>query len=141
MFAGCGGSTLGYKLAGYREVLAIDWKAAKIVWKYSDPRRDQPYHASAAITDKYVVVGGHDKQLHCIDRKTGNRVWVFETRAQINSSPVIVGNRVFFGSDDRNIYSVSLTGGKLLWKFRAASSVTAAPAVGENCLVVHPLKQ
>lgn len=118
------------------EVLAINWKTSKIVWRYRDPFRMQPYHASAAITEKYVVVGGQDKQLHCIDRKTGQRVWVFPTRAQINSSPVIVGDRVFFGSDDRNIYGVNLKTGKQIWKFRARTGVSAAPAVGENCLVI-----
>ena len=25
LFAGCGGSSLGYKLAGYKELLAIEW--------------------------------------------------------------------------------------------------------------------
>ena len=25
IFAGCGGSSLGYKLAGFKELLAIDW--------------------------------------------------------------------------------------------------------------------
>jgi DNA (cytosine-5)-methyltransferase 1 len=28
LFAGCGGSSLGYSMAGYRELLAVDWDAA-----------------------------------------------------------------------------------------------------------------
>jgi len=118
------------------EVVAVDWKKEKIVWRYKDPLRDRPYHASAAITDKYVVVGGHDKRLHCINRANGAGLWTFDTRAQISSSPVIVGDRVFFGSDDRNIYGVRLSDGKQLWKFNAGHAVTAGPAVGENVLVV-----
>ena len=27
LFAGCGGSSLGYSAAGYRELLAVDWDA------------------------------------------------------------------------------------------------------------------
>ena len=118
------------------EVLSVNWKKGTIDWRYRDPQRENPFHASAAVTDKYVVVGGQDKQLHCIDRKTGERVWVFETRAQINSSPVIVGDRIFFGSNDRNIYGVQLSSGKEIWKYNAGSGVSASPAVGEGVLVI-----
>ena len=33
-FAGCGGSSLGYKLAGFRELLAVEWddNAVKSEW-------------------------------------------------------------------------------------------------------------
>jgi|GEM_PF-85603 len=118
------------------QVVALNWKTEKIVWIYHDPKREQPYHASSAVTDKYVIVAGHDKQLHCIDRKTGKRVWVFQTRAQIDSSPVVVGKRIFFGSNDHNIYAVSLASGKQIWKFVTKGYVSSSPAVGEGCLVI-----
>ena len=118
------------------EVLAVNWKSDAIIWRYSDPVNDHPYHGSAAVTDKYVVVGGQDKQLHCIDRKTGKRVWVFRAKGQINSSPVIVGDRIVFGSNDRNVYAVSLKDGKQVWKYNTGRGISAGPAVGENVLVV-----
>ena len=118
------------------EVVAVNWKTKKFVWKYKDPIREPEFHASAAVTDKYVVVGARDKMLHCLDRKSGAQKWSYPTRAQINSSAAIVGNRVFFGSDDRNIYGVRLSDGKGLWKFNAGGAVVAGPAVGENVLVV-----
>lgn len=118
------------------EVIALNWQTDQIVWRYKNPRQEQPFHASAAVTEKYVIVGGHDKRLHCLDRKRGTLLWAFPTRAQINSSAVVVGNRVFFGSDDRRVYSVRISDGKLLWKYNIGTAVTAGPAVGENCLVV-----
>ena len=118
------------------EVLAVDWKKETIEWRYKDPVRENPYHSSAAVTDQYVIVGGQDKQLHCIDRKTGERIWVFQAKGQINSSPVIVGERVFFGSNDRNIYAVRIADGKQLWKYNAGRDISAGPAVGEGCLVI-----
>ncbi len=118
------------------EVMAIDWKKQEVVWRYKDPVREFPYHASAAVTDKYVVVGGRDKQLHCIDRKTGKGIWTFQAQGRIDSSPVIVGKRVFFGSNDRNIYGLNLADGKQVWKYNAGKEFTAAPAVGEDVLVI-----
>jgi outer membrane protein assembly factor BamB len=118
------------------EVQAIDWREQKIVWRYKDPKREFPYHGSAAVTDRYVVVGGRDKQMHCIERATGKGVWKFPTGGQIDSSPVIVGDRVFFGSLDRNIYGLRLSDGEQLWKYNAAARVSAAPAVGEGYLLI-----
>ncbi|NOX53537.1 MAG: PQQ-binding-like beta-propeller repeat protein [Planctomycetes bacterium] len=108
------------------EVLAVNWKTQEIVWRYRDPTRDFPYHSSAAVTNKYVVLGGRDKQVHCIDRKTGQRVWVFRTRGRVDSSPAIVDQRVFVGSYDRNLYCLRLSDGKLLWKFNAGRPISGS---------------
>jgi outer membrane protein assembly factor BamB len=118
------------------EVVALDWKTNKKVWTYKDPEREFPYHSSAAVNDKYVVVGSRDKRLHCIDRQTGKGLWMFNTRGKVDNSPVIVGDRVFFGSQDGNLYAARLSDGKELWKFTDGKAFTASPAVGENRLVI-----
>jgi eukaryotic-like serine/threonine-protein kinase len=117
-------------------VVAVDWRKQQIVWTFTDPNHALEYRSSAAVTDKFVILGGYDKELHCLDRKTGNQVWSFKTRARIESSPVVVGERVFFGSGDGNAYAVTLNGGKEVWKHRCGHSITASPAVGERCLVI-----
>jgi len=118
------------------EVLAIDWKSAMKIWAY--PGGKDRYESSAAVTDKFVVAGSWDKKLHCIDRKTGEGVWAFQTRAHVDSSPVIVGDRVFVGSNDGNLYAIGLESGKELWRFRDLDGrpFSASPAVGEGCLVI-----
>jgi outer membrane protein assembly factor BamB len=118
------------------DVVAVNWKTGKTVWHYKDEKREFPYHASASATDSHIFVGGHDKQFHCINRKTGQREWVFPTRAQINSSAAVVGDRVFFGSGDGNIYGLNTADGKQVWKFNAGKDITAGIAVGEGYLVV-----
>lgn len=118
------------------EVIALNWRKQEIVWRYSDPSRDQPYHSSAALTDKFVLIGGQDKLLHCIDRKTGTAAWTFATRGQVNSSPVVVGDRVFVGSKDGFLYEVKLADGKLIEKYQVGRGISASPAVGEGCLVL-----
>jgi outer membrane protein assembly factor BamB len=95
-----------------------------------------PYHASPAVTDDYVFIGSRDKQMHCIDRKTGQGVWKFAARGRIDSSPVVVGKRVFFGSADRNLYAVNIANGEQQFKFNAGGDLSASPAVGEGCLVI-----
>lgn len=118
------------------EVLAVDWRNQKVVWRYRDDKREFPYHSSAAVTDDRVVVGGRDKQIHCIDRQTGKGIWKHTTRAGVDSSPSIAGDRVFVGSSDGNLYELSLADGTEQWKFKIGRNVTAAPAIGEGCLVI-----
>lgn len=118
------------------EVLAVDWKAGTNLWAYKDPEREFPYHSSAAVSDRYVVVGGQDKRVHCMNRQTGVKEWVFPTKAKVNSSPVIVGDRVFVGSTDGNLYGLSLLDGKEVFRHTDGRPFTASPAIGEGVLVI-----
>ncbi len=118
------------------EVLSLNWKTREIEWRYRDEKKEFPYHSSAAVTDDFLVVGGRDKQVHCIDRKTGKGVWKFPTRGRVDSSPVIVGDRIFVGSSDGNLYEIGLKDGKERWKFEIGRDVTASPAIGEGCVVI-----
>lgn len=61
------------------EVVAVDWKKKEITWRYASGNGEFPFHSSAAVTDKLVVVGGRDKLVHAIDRLTGKKAWTFTT--------------------------------------------------------------
>ena len=41
--------------------------------------------------------------VHTIDQASGEGRWTFRTRAQIDSSPAVVGGRVVIGSGDRRL--------------------------------------
>lgn len=116
------------------EVVAVDWKSKKVVWQYQGG--DGEYRSSTAVTENLVVVGGRDKLVHAIDRKTGKKAWAFPTKSKVDSSPVVVGNRVFVGSNDGNLYELNLNDGKELWKFNAGKPISASPAIGEGVLVI-----
>jgi outer membrane protein assembly factor BamB len=46
------------------EVLAVDLKAHKIVWRYKHPSRNFPFYSSPAVAMGRVFVGGRDKFVH-----------------------------------------------------------------------------
>jgi outer membrane protein assembly factor BamB len=118
------------------EVVAIDWQAKKKLWAFKDDEREFPYHSCAAVTADRIIVGGRDKRLHCLDRKTGKQIWFKDTKGKVDSSPVVVGNRVFVGSEDGNLYGLNVDDGKEIWKFNAGKSISASPAVAEGCLII-----
>jgi len=115
-------------------VVAYDLRGGEVKWKYRD--REFPYFSSAAVTNDRVIIGGRDKRLHCIDRATGNSVWNFQSRGQIDSSPVVCGDGIIVGSQDGRLYCVGLADGKQRWTYDIGAPVTGSPAVGEGMIVI-----
>jgi eukaryotic-like serine/threonine-protein kinase len=116
------------------EFLCFDLKEAALKWNYRD--RNFPYYSSPAITDKWVIVGGRDKRLHCLDRETGKDRWKFSTRGKVDSSPVVSRDKIVVGSSDGRLYIVSLSEGKELWSYEIGESIIASPAVIDQWIVV-----
>ncbi len=105
----------------------MDLVSDKIVWTYKD--KNFPYYSSAAVDERYVVFGGRDKRLHCLNRADGSVVWTFATRGSVDSSPVIAGDRVIVGSEDGRLYIVSLKDGQEAWSYEIGKPVMGSPAV------------
>jgi outer membrane protein assembly factor BamB len=118
------------------QVLAIDWKKAQVLWKFEAARKQLPYYASAAVTDKLVIAASRDKLVHALDRATGKEVWSFATGDRIDSSPVVVGKRVFVGSLDSKLYVLDLDKGTELKSFDLRSPIAGSPSVAGDCLVI-----
>ena len=103
-------------------------------WTFRD--REFPYFSSPAVTKDRVVFGGRNKQLHCVNRADGKRVWTFATRGKVDSSPAVAGDKVVVGSDDGRLYLVSLAEGKELWNYEIGRPIGASPAVADGKIVV-----
>jgi len=114
----------------------IDWQELSVVWRYKSPGRSAEFRSSAAVTSELAIVGGRDRLVHAIDRKTGQRRWTFPTKGQVDSSPVVVGSRVFVGSDGGRLYALDLKTGRQLWMFEGGGSILASPAVAAGRLVI-----
>ena len=74
--------------------------------------------------------------LHAISRKDGVATWTFTTKARIDPSPVIVGDRVVSASGDGKLYILDLATGDLVWDFDTGSSFLASPGVADNRIVI-----
>ena len=114
----------------------INWREARVDWKYQDPRRAQPFRSSAAVTDELVVFGGRDKFVHAVDPQTGELLWTFPTRGRVDSSPVLVGDRLFVGSADGRLYALDKQTGEKRWEYDAGRDFVASPAVAAGRLVI-----
>ncbi len=118
------------------QVRCINWKTGVTKWIFEPEDRKFPFLSSAAVTSRAVILGGRDKRLWALDRKTGKVLWRHGAKGRIDSSPVVVGQRVFVGSSDGNLYGLDLRTGHELERFELGAPITASPAVGRGCLVI-----
>ena len=118
------------------QVLGIDLKHAEILWNYEPPKGGYPFYASAAVTNEAVIVGGRDKRIHALKPQTGKPLWTYPTKARVDSSPVIIGNRVLFGTVGGVIYALDVNTGEPVWQFVTGSSIIASPCVAGGKLVI-----
>jgi outer membrane protein assembly factor BamB len=125
---------MGYVGNYGNQVFAFDLASGEVKWRYRE--RNFPYFASAALSDDRVVIGGRDKRLHCLNKENGEQVWVFQTRGQVDSSPVICGDAVVVGSQDGRVYCVGLADGKERWAYEVGAPVTSSPAASDGLIVV-----
>ena len=118
------------------ELQAVDLKNKKVAWTFTPAKQPREFYASAAASDKYVVAGCRNKRIYALDRETGKEKWNFVTEGQIDSSPVICGERVYVGSLDGFLYVLDLMNGRQLQKIELDSQVTGSPAVVEGRLLI-----
>ena len=116
------------------QVVCVDLTGPKILWRYGEG--DLGFFSSPAVDEKNVVVGGRDKKVHCIDRKTGKGRWAFRTRGRIDSSPVICDGKVVAGSEDGRLYILRLADGEKLGSYEVGRAVSSSPAVAGGHVVV-----
>jgi len=74
---------------------------------------------SPCLTDKYIIMGFAAKKLICANRIGDNTFWEYETKAAVNTTPVVSKKMVFAGCADGSVYGIMLEDGSFKWKFNA----------------------
>ena len=118
------------------QMVCIDIKNKKIPWEYGDKKHGDPFFSSPAVGKDRVVIGSRDGYLHCVDRDTGEKIWAFRTRDEVDSSPVIAGDQVIVGSSDGRLYVVNLKTGEEIWSYEIGASIISCPAVAGGLIVI-----
>jgi outer membrane protein assembly factor BamB len=89
-------------------------------WKYTT---NGAVSSSPSIVDGRVYVGSQDKNIYCLDARSGSFIWNFSTNIRLESSPAVVDGKVYVGPDDGNVYCLDAYDGSLLWEQNAGGFI------------------
>lgn len=133
-----GSAALSGRLAvvgNYAGILTcIDLEKRKIHWT-----RDLDGSAiivSPAVNETVTVIGSRDKKVHCFDLQDGTPRWSFTTRGNVDSSPLIGGQRVLAASADGWLYCLNLADGKEIWSYQVGAALTGSPAFAQGKIII-----
>jgi outer membrane protein assembly factor BamB len=138
---------LFHRLGGMEVVDCLRAADGKAVWKFSHATQyrdmlnkgDGP-RSTPVITDKYVIALGAEGWLHCLDRKTGTKVWsrslneAYRVPASyfgVGTSPLVVDNLVLVnvGGQGAGIVAFDLLTGKEAWRATNDGASYASPTL------------
>ena len=124
---------VGTEQAGF---FAINWKTAKLEWKYDDPQGGLPTRSIPAVSGKHVVFGASNRKVYSLNAESGQLNWSTVLKSKIVSSPVIVDGRVLVGSTDGRFYQLDLKTGKIVWEKELRGGIIGSPAVAFGRVVI-----
>src|SRR6185503_16675747 len=113
------GKLILFQRIGTDEVVeCLDWQTGKSLWKFSYPSkfkdgigRDNGPRATPTISEGRVYTYGAEGELHCIDSKTGTKIWNVSCKREygvtpkwhgVVTSPLLEGNALIVNIGNTN---------------------------------------
>ena len=73
--------------------------------------------SSPAVVDGVVYIGSLDDNLYALNAANGDKLWDYNTKGGIYSSPAVANGIVYIDSTfEGNVYALNATNGAKLWK-------------------------
>jgi orotate phosphoribosyltransferase len=83
--------SLVYFCADSGECSALRQNDGSLVWKFETGGNSlKRIRSTPALNEKHIFISSYDGNLYCLDRQTGESVWIFKGADWIGSSPCIV---------------------------------------------------
>ena len=108
--------------------------SGKAIWTYKGIERSM---STPSIANGMVYVADYTGRAYCIDAKTGEKYWDYDTLGHIWGSTLVVGNRMLLGNEEGEL--VILATGKEkkeLGKVEFSAPIYSSPVVANDTLYV-----
>jgi outer membrane protein assembly factor BamB len=128
-----------------------------LVWHFGGKDKRQRFNniifgrtlSSPAIKDDLLVIADLAGFVHCLDAKTGQSYWKYDTLSQIWASPLIADGKIYIADDDGEVSVFRLSADPKIamnevdFKFRPIAenlmegSIKSAAVVANDVLYIH----
>jgi outer membrane protein assembly factor BamB len=117
------------------DFMSVDLEKGTLNWKISLNNQASVISSPSVVKNK-VIIGAQDQRVHCLDAKTGQKLWSFKTQGNVDASPVVDNNKVLACSIDGRIYILNINTGTEIFSFDLGSPISGTPAIIDGLIVV-----
>jgi outer membrane protein assembly factor BamB len=122
----------------HARVLIPAWHRALVLMT---DRTYNPYEGSSPEADPtagLVYVGTSMGRFYGLRSSDGARVWSFDAKEAIHSTPVLSDDRstVYFGNEAGTLFALESATGKELWRYDARAEIRSRPLLHEQILLL-----
>ena len=121
--------------------IASDLISGARVWETNFGSSQSPW-----VAGKHIFLVTTNRQLVCIERRTGKLAWATELKSFENSrnkekaiewtGPVLAGDRILLAGSNGEVWSASPFSGELLGKIRLSNAVYISPVVADGIVYI-----
>jgi Ca-activated chloride channel homolog len=128
-------------------VMVVEAKTGKLVWEQwlGDPLMSQPAAAGGKLFIAYPssngvrsakegpMPAGYSHRMLCADLKTGKHIWSVPITADVQTAPIVDGDKVYCTCFDGTTFCIDIKSGKVLRK--DSSNATSAPLISHGQII------
>lgn len=129
-------------------------KNSGLVWHFGGPAPEKVAEATGsdnlfgrtvstvAVVDGLVYAAELAGFVHCLDAKTGQRLWIHDLKAEIWGSPYYVDGKVYIGTGDGDVHIFQHgRDKKVIGKVEMENAIYSTPVAANGALYVMTMKQ
>jgi outer membrane protein assembly factor BamB len=109
------------------------------VWSYPLSRHCM---STPAVTEDLVFIGDCGRDLHCVDRKSGEGIWKLNAEGEIWGSPLVADGKVYIGARSGDLWILSAERElKVLAKIEMKAPIQGTPTAANGVLYVATMNR
>ncbi len=120
-------------------LFALDAATGREVWRYGlegEVKSSAGWFKSPRGDATWLVIGGYDNRLHCVEAATGISNWVYETSNYVNGAPAVADGLTAFGGCDAIVHVLKLADGTQVKEIEAGAYIVGSAAVVDGVAYV-----
>jgi len=110
--------------------------ASAVIWEFTNDgdKKSEMHETTSSVAVEGGLVIALDRQgyIHCLDTKTGKRLWSHDAKASIYGEPLIVDGKVYVASEGGELTTFELSRAKKVIAKHEFDSIIVAPPVFAN---------